>query len=518
MLLTLNPTSQNGIQRPYEHSRFRQSIPTPRSRSPSTPDPPASSAMPSRPADSSMDSSRSALPRPSALNLPPPDVGFATMPSTTTNQQLPPPPAQWQSSDDGMHHWLRAKAEEDRRKQEEEKTRQETLRLEQRRVEQSMLRDSLMAGIPPHIVPFIFLGTCQNGLPQPVLELIQQYLAQVPGARGPNPTPNPPVPQAPSNSHSHSNSHSQRPSMHARQDSRSAPSSSYAPPSTQHVVPPPNILLSQNPPPNTSAPPTPQQPVGRSLPTGHPDSRAGVNTWINHGGGAQSGQINLGNVQYAPGSSVPVAQAPRRPNSQPRRSPPSLYFHHWVPPAQPQSGVTPGKSHQGSPAPSGSSRRSENHTSPGRKRKAPGPHQPPPVPSTRPPESLPRMSQTSRPGSPWNDGRQMRSLGHRHQLSDTSVAYGGHRSEDAKVEHTGRLSPLHGPPVPRRYTSSSGNSHDPAGQKRSGYSSPVDGTDKNFPRRPQGPYLSSAETGLRDSDMEGSSQQSPSSEAPVTST
>ncbi|KAL4931199.1 uncharacterized protein BDV17DRAFT_23103 [Aspergillus undulatus] len=343
MLLTLNATSQNGIQRPNEHLRFRQSIPTPRSPSPSTPDPPSSTAPP-RPPDPSMDSSRSSLPRPSSLTLPPPDVGFATMPSTTTsNQHLPPPPSQWQSSDDAMHHWLRAKAEEDRRKQEEEKTRQETLRLEQRRVEQSMLRDSLMAGIPPHIIPLIFAGICQNGLPQPVLELAQQYLSQDPGPREPGSN----APQAPTHSHSQFNSHSRRPSMHVRQGSRSGPPSSYGPP-VQHVVPPPppNILLSQNAPPNTSAPSTPQAPGRRSLPTGPSDTRGANPAWISHcgGGQTQSGQINMGSVQYAPGSSVPATQAPRRPGSQSRRSPPSLYFHHWVPPTQPQSGGTAGKS------------------------------------------------------------------------------------------------------------------------------------------------------------------------------
>ncbi|BCS22202.1 uncharacterized protein APUU_30427A [Aspergillus puulaauensis] len=518
MLLTLTPTSQNGIQRPYDHSRFRQYIPTLRSPSPSTPEHPAS-APPSRPADSSMDSSRSSLPHPSSLTLPPPDVGFSTMPPSTTNQQLPPPPSQWQSSDDAMHHWLRAKAEEDRRKQEEEKTRQETLRLEQRRVEQSMLRDSLNGGIPPHIVPLIFFGICQNGLPQPVIELAQQYLAQVPGAR----TPNPPIPQVPSHSHSHShshsNSHSRRQSMHTRRDSRSGSlSSSYAPQSSaQHAAappPPPNILLSQNAPPNTSAPPTPQAPGARSLPTGPPDSRGGVNPWINYGSGAQPqpGQINLGNVQYAPGSSVPVSQVQRRPNSQSRRSPPSLYFHHWVPPAQPQSGVTPGKPHQELPTLLNNSRRSEHHASPGRKRKAPGPHQPPPVPSSRPSESLPGLFQTSRPGSPQNDGQQIKSFAHHRQLSATSVAHSGHHLEDIKVEHTGEVSPSQISTVLPRHASTG---HDSAGQKRSDDPLPISDSDKNYSRVFQGPGASTAETRLHDSSIEGNTQHSPAQEAPL---
>ncbi|KAJ6079555.1 hypothetical protein N7467_009308 [Penicillium canescens] len=67
---------------------------------------------------------------------------------------LPPPPAGWQGEQ--MTEWLRAKTEEDRRKQAEERTQQESLILEQRRVEQSMLADCLRAGMPPHFLPWIF--------------------------------------------------------------------------------------------------------------------------------------------------------------------------------------------------------------------------------------------------------------------------------------------------------------------------------------------------------------------------
>ncbi|KAL4980695.1 hypothetical protein BDW66DRAFT_124570 [Aspergillus desertorum] len=512
MMLTLNSATQNGIQCPHEQSRFQP----PRSPSPSTStaDPPAAPSAPSRPTDSSsMDSSRNTLPRPS-LTLPPPDVGFAGIPSTSgpTSQQLPPPPSQWQSSssDDAMHHWLRAKAEEDRRKQEEEKTRQESLRLEQRRVEASMLRDSLLAGIPPQIIPLVFAGICQNGLPQPVVELAQQYLSQLSATHVSKTLV---APQAPSHAHSLSGSHPQRPSMHARQDSRSG---------LQHVVPPPppsasNILLSQNPPSKITTPPTPQLPGRRSLPTGPPDARAGANSWVNHGGAAQAqaGQINMGNVQYAPGSSVPVpvSQVSRRPDSQLRRSPPSLYFHHWVPPAQPYSGAAPGKAHQEPPAHS-TSRRSEHHASPGRKRKASGPHQLAPVPSSRPSESLTGVFQTPRPGSPRNEG-ETGPLGNRHRLSDTSAAHGVHHLRNVKVEQLGTMSPSQVAPALRGYTLAT--TREPTDQKRSGYLPPVDGAEKNLPRTLQGPLDSSLATKLHDSVLEGSSQQSSTLEAPVAS-
>ncbi|RDW86812.1 uncharacterized protein DSM5745_03454 [Aspergillus mulundensis] len=514
MLLTLNPSSQNGIQRSHEHSRFRKL----RSPSPSiaAPDPPAlapAPAAPSRPADpSSMDFSRNNLPRPS-LTLPPPDVGFASIPSTaaSANQQLPPPPSQWQSSssDDAMHHWLQAKAEEDRRKQEEEKTRQETLRLEQRRVEASMLRDSLIAGVPPQIIPLVFAGICQNGLPQPVLELAQQYLSQAPATRGPNPQAPPP---APSHTHSVTSSHSRRPSMHVRQDSRTGLHHAVPPPPPP---PPPNILLSQNAPPNITTPPTPQVPGRRSVPTGPSDTRAGTNPWVNHAGvQAQSSQINMGNVQYAPGSSLPVSQAPRRLDSQSRRSPPSLYFHHWVPPAQQQPGVTAGKAHGESPAHS-NPRRSEHYASPGRKRKASGAHQPAPIPSAPPYESLTGIIQTSRAGSPKNVEQQMKQLGRSHRLSDTSAGHADYHLGKVKVEQFGTMSPSRVASALPGYTLAKGQAS--ADRRRSRNSSPADGADKNLPRTLQDAYPSNVEYRRRDPDAEGSSHTFPTSEAPVAS-
>ncbi|XDG03333.1 hypothetical protein ABKA04_002948 [Annulohypoxylon sp. FPYF3050] len=87
---------------------------------------------------------------------------------------LPPPPHQ--SSEESMRSWLVAKAEEERRRQEEEKTRQEGLRLEQRRLEYDMLRTSLDRGIPPPMVPVVFAGMSGGVLPQAALEWAQQYL------------------------------------------------------------------------------------------------------------------------------------------------------------------------------------------------------------------------------------------------------------------------------------------------------------------------------------------------------
>lgn len=79
-----------------------------------------------------------------------------------------------------MQYWLTAKAEEDRRSQEEERTRQESIRLEQRKVDQTILADSLRAGIPPHVVPFIFSGMNGGSNSDRVLDMLQQCMAHAP--------------------------------------------------------------------------------------------------------------------------------------------------------------------------------------------------------------------------------------------------------------------------------------------------------------------------------------------------
>ncbi|KAL2815566.1 hypothetical protein BJX63DRAFT_162369 [Aspergillus granulosus] len=479
MLLTLNPSPQHGTPGPPQHSRSCPSVPTLRSPSPSTSDP-SMSAAPTRLMGSSLDASSDRLPRSTSRTLPPPDVGFTSMGSATpSQQQLPHPPARRQSSDDAMHYW-QARAEEDRRKQEEEKTRQETLRLEQRRVEQSMLRDSLMGGIPPHIIPLIFAGICQGGLPQPVLELTQQYLTQISDARGPHPSD----PQSQSRSHSHPSPHAQRPLVHTRQGSHTAPSGPL-PATAQHgVPPPPNILLSQNVPPNAGRPHNPQPLGGPSTPSGPPDSRHAMNSWSNtvSPSQAQPGSISMGNVHYAPGSSIPAGPARNRPGSRSRRSPQSLYFHHWVPPAQPGA-PAPGKPHQELHTASNNLRRSEPQASPGRKRKAPGPHQPAPAPSSLPPESLSGSSQMSRPGSPRSDGQHEGRLRHQHYPSDTPVSHGTPTGY-VKAEESGRISPT---PIASRTTNSL--RHSSAQFKTNGFA--------NEPH---------------DSDPESNSQHSPTSE------
>lgn len=75
---------------------------------------------------------------------------------------LPPPPPQIHGPET-LRQWLLAKAEEDRRAQEEEKTRQETLKLEQRRIEHSMLMESIRVGVSPNLIPTILAGISSSG-------------------------------------------------------------------------------------------------------------------------------------------------------------------------------------------------------------------------------------------------------------------------------------------------------------------------------------------------------------------
>ncbi|GAB1216092.1 hypothetical protein ATERTT37_005297 [Aspergillus terreus] len=275
---------QNGLPGPHDYIAHA-SVPTPR------PSPPP--LVPGLSANPSMESSRAGLPPPSSLALPPPDVGFTTM--NAVNQSLPPPPPQRQNSDPSFYSWLESKTEEDRRRQEEEKTRQESLRLEQRKIEQSMLRDSLQAGVPPHLIPLIFAGISQGGVPQCVLDLTQQYMPQpAAGARGPaTPLLNAahPLPRHVS---------------HVRQDSRSLPSNPYAAAPPPQPVSGPGVLLSQplHPP---GASPTMHSLSRPPLPSNSTDPRPpGAPTARAIPGDAQPPppSINLSNVQYAPGSDV----------------------------------------------------------------------------------------------------------------------------------------------------------------------------------------------------------------------
>ncbi|KAK2667217.1 hypothetical protein RAB80_017638 [Fusarium oxysporum f. sp. vasinfectum] len=77
--------------------------------------------------------------------------------------QLPDPPQRWRGAEESMRDWLQASVEEDKRRQAEERTRQESLRLEQRKVEMDMLCTSLQGGVPPAMILLIFVRMGSGG-------------------------------------------------------------------------------------------------------------------------------------------------------------------------------------------------------------------------------------------------------------------------------------------------------------------------------------------------------------------
>jgi hypothetical protein len=230
-----------------------------------------------------------------------------------------PPPSGFSDNPEYMQHWLRAKAEDDRRGQEEEKTRQETLKLERRKIEQAILADSLRAGVPPHMLPLLFAGMNGAGAANvsSTQDMIQEW-AQASGSPrshdqstfpGPRITPLPPLARYPQTAAT--GPQSDLPVMH----------------STLHAT------FSQSIPPDTA---TSAAHIGSSQsatagalrPAGRParvvEEPAQGLTPPNFTSMRQS------NASQPP----PQRQRPAaiRTGPRSRRSSPSISFHHWVPP------------------------------------------------------------------------------------------------------------------------------------------------------------------------------------------
>ncbi|KAH6668324.1 hypothetical protein B0J14DRAFT_159592 [Halenospora varia] len=127
-----------------------------------------------------MSTSHSGLPPPLAMTMPQLTQGPLPMSQPPLSQPIGQlrAPQQWQGAEEPMWSWLNARIEEYKQKQEEEKTRQELLRLEQRRIEQDMLWAALTGGIPPYMIPTVFAGVGGGNLPNASLELAQRSMAQ----------------------------------------------------------------------------------------------------------------------------------------------------------------------------------------------------------------------------------------------------------------------------------------------------------------------------------------------------
>ncbi|KAH6656640.1 hypothetical protein BKA67DRAFT_531901 [Truncatella angustata] len=405
-MLTLKQPVHYGYRTVYD-------LPTPPSTS--RPSPPVTiqeipqNVLPPPPARNSpscqeMSAPHRGLPLPAAMTLPqpnPPPPGHAPGPghgpvpvSHPHPHAQPPPPSlppsqshslgilpaapQWQGqgAEESMRTWLVAKTEEERRRQEEEKTRQEGLRLEQRKLEYDMLRTSLDRGIPPPMVPVVFAGMSGGILPQAALEWAQQYL----------------TPQ-----HGHQQQLLPAQGPFSPEDRRG--SQSYGPyagsvgvPSTPGSGPGPQsgFVPYQGPGSPTRARAHTMsvagavgRPLGSSLP------RLATGEMITGPAGIQSHTQTMGQHQQS--------------SSQQETQSPSIYFHHWQPPTSQAVSAQPGTPSVDSP----------------KKRKATGPQQAAPPPSTHMSRRSPPFGHSAG-SSTLSNPPPGRRRGHSRQRSDLS--------------------------------------------------------------------------------------------------
>ncbi|KAH7627079.1 hypothetical protein B0T09DRAFT_360193 [Sordaria sp. MPI-SDFR-AT-0083] len=346
----------------------------------------------------SMSAPHRGLPMPAAMNpvLPPPGPGLVQqppppVPSLLGHSHPPPAPSQSQSlgqipappswqhgNEESMRVWLMAKAEEEKRKQEEEKTRQESFRLEQRKTEFNILRESLQGGVPPAMVPVVFAGMSGGALPQAALDWAQQYIY----SQSHQPHPQallPPGPISP---------------QHQRRESQPHSYAHY--PGSGGVPSTPGSAQGHGGGYMSGYPGSPQtRPRGQSVP--------GPMAGRLHGGMANLPNLNT-NISGGHGGSAAAhpAIAQSQQQQEPQQSP-SILFHHWTPPTS-QAG---GRSGADQPAtPSGESPR---------KRKATGPQTAAPPPSSAQRFRSPTFSHS---GAPLSNPPAGRKRGHSRQRSD----------------------------------------------------------------------------------------------------
>ncbi|KAL7268842.1 hypothetical protein RUND412_008518 [Rhizina undulata] len=300
------------------------------------------------------------------------------LPSPTQSSGLNQPLPQWQGgSEESLRTWLQAKMEEDRRRAEEERTRQESLKLDLRKTELEFLKECLKGGVPPPLVPVMFVGAGAL-LKTPTGEWVNEYIAQ-------NMThlqqQQQQLQQAPHQSHYQLQQGQHSPSAPGlRRETRligqaqhQPPAPSAQPPQSQHMGPPP--LPPPPPPPSTpGGPPQQQTPLHQPSPGQQPY----YPPYIPPRGGMPPQQhqqqppgpppppppptlrsapplpkINTNEMQRPGGPMGPTMQMQMQPHvhqmqQQPPSHPqppsgkneaaqvsqsPSIYFHHWQPPA-----------------------------------------------------------------------------------------------------------------------------------------------------------------------------------------
>ena len=409
MLLSVKPPLPNGIKSSHDYSHLA----APHQSRYSPPDSPPrghAHSIYDKP-DMNMSNQHRGLPPPMGMTLPPPDRGLPAM----AGAGLPAPPSGWTGNDESMRVWLQARAEEERRKAEEERTRQERLRLDQRAIEQAMLRESLQGGIPAPMVPLIFAGMGGAALTTQSLEWAQQYMHQL-SIQNQQPPP-PPLPPAHHQPQLHAapqhHQHQQPMSPDLGRDSRMIPANPYA---SQHQQLQPALTSSAL---SSQLQSQPQSSLNRTslIPPPMPRSTSSALSRI------QTGEP-LPAPTSQPGGLHQLQQAQPPSGELQSNTAPGLFFHHWTPTSANTKGPQPptpsGKDTKASPfSQTQQSHLRADYVNSPKKRKAAG-GQPLPAGMAGPSDSSPPFSSRSsreRDPSPRsrNEGRR-----HSRQRSDAS--------------------------------------------------------------------------------------------------
>ncbi|KAJ5211637.1 uncharacterized protein N7498_003283 [Penicillium cinerascens] len=301
---------------------------------------------------------------------------------------MPPPPG-YSEGPEQMQQWLQAKTEDDRRSQEEEKTRQEALKLEQRKVEQAILADSLRAGVPPHMLPLLFTGMCAgNAISNSTQDMIQQSTVQTSRTESPRSRFQPAFPD---------------PGI----STTFSPLAQH-PAGSQRDLP---VNTAQNVPAGAGNSPSHSATTGILKPVGHLARSVEVP-------GQALTPPNFPSIPHASASQQQQQQqqqqnAAIRNDSRARRSSPSISFHHWIPP----------QAHM----------QADGQITSSRKRKSSYPHHQVPPPSTHSSDTPARIVSSDIKGYIGEISRiSPRSPRQRHQ-SDMSSSY-----ESREVDYPGQ--------------------------------------------------------------------------------
>ena len=316
------------------------------------------------------------LPPPAAMALPDPTSRAAQAAPRDYAAHLPPPPTQSQVPEDSMREWLVAKAEEDRRKQEE-------LKLEQRRIEERMLRDAFQSPVPPALIPVIFAGLGGTPVAAQSLDLAQQHLAQA----------------QQQGSLSFPQSMAAQTSPELRQEGRMGGPVQYVPVQSSlqqgAQAAPGSVLPSQSQHASVYPSPAYQSPKSRNRSLYTQPTQYGP-----HGATQRSApQGALPRLTTnEPATAAPSSYAHQQ--EQPSPSP-SIFFHHWQPPQQSSGGKDSQKT-------SPKVIHGQDQSSPPRKRKNTNQHERAPVPTSNPPNMSPSFSVTSTGSTKSHRGNQTR--------------------------------------------------------------------------------------------------------------